>query len=87
MYERDRLRYQSDLTPRVRELAILAVAAHYDSEFERYAHEAFGRTVGLSGMEMAAIRDGALADLMDPEEIAALRLTSSQALEPIPIER
>jgi 4-carboxymuconolactone decarboxylase len=66
------IRYRSDLTPRVRELAILAVAAHHQSLFERYAHEAVGRAVGLSGEEMAAIWAGADLVLADPGEAAAL---------------
>ena len=71
------IRYHSQLTARVRELAILAVAAHCDSAFERYAHEAVGRTIGLADEEMAAIREGALPALHDPEEVAALHLTNA----------
>lgn len=69
------IRYQSGLSARIRELAILAVAAHHESQFERYAHEAVGRTVGLSEIEMAAVRAGTVPALADPEETAALRLT------------
>jgi 4-carboxymuconolactone decarboxylase len=43
------VRYETSLSARVREMAILAVAAHWDSAFERYAHEAVGRTAELPG--------------------------------------
>jgi hypothetical protein len=43
------IRYRSSLTARIREMAILAVAAHWDSAFERYAHEAVGRAAGRPG--------------------------------------
>src|ERR1700730_18396460 len=36
------VRYQTDLSPRVREMSILVVAAAWDSDFERYAHEPIG---------------------------------------------
>jgi 4-carboxymuconolactone decarboxylase len=51
------------------------VAAHWDSEFERTAHEAVGRAVGLSEAELGAIREGGLPPLEDPVERAGVRLT------------
>jgi 4-carboxymuconolactone decarboxylase len=65
------LRYGSGLTPRVRELAVLAVARRWDSEYERYAHEAIGLVSGLTPEEIAALRDGRALDLADPLERAA----------------
>jgi 4-carboxymuconolactone decarboxylase len=50
------IRYRSGLTDRIREMAILAVAAHYDSAFERYAHEAIALGQGLSDEEVADLR-------------------------------
>ena len=44
--------------PRAREIAILLVAAHWDSEFEREAHEAVGAASGLTPDELSALRDG-----------------------------
>ncbi len=41
------VRYQTALSDRAREIAILVVAGHWDSAFEWYAHEAVGRHVGL----------------------------------------
>ncbi|WP_119732132.1 carboxymuconolactone decarboxylase family protein [Thermomonospora amylolytica] len=69
------VRYESGLSDRVREMAILVVAAAWDSAFERHAHEAVGRTVGLTDREMAAIAEGSPLKLEDPYEAAALRLT------------
>jgi 4-carboxymuconolactone decarboxylase len=71
------LRYHSAVPPRARELVILAVAAHHSSRFERNAHEAVGRTVGLTEAEMRAVREGRMPPLADPVEEAALRFTES----------
>jgi 4-carboxymuconolactone decarboxylase len=51
------VRYETALTGRAREIAILVVARVWDSAFERHAHEAVGRVVGLSPAELAALRD------------------------------
>jgi len=66
------IRYRSSLTARIREMAILAVAAHWDSAFERYAHEAAGRAAGLTDGELWSLRDGEPLRLADPAEQAAL---------------
>ena len=52
------IRYRGALTARAREIAILLVAAHWDSAFEREAHEAVGAAAGLTDAELAALRDG-----------------------------
>ncbi len=52
------IRYRGALTARAREIAILLVAAHWDSEFEREAHEAVGAASGLTPDELSALRDG-----------------------------
>lgn len=67
------LRYGADLPARLREIVILAVAAAEDSAFERYAHEAVGRAVGLSDRELEEIRDGVEVTSADPVETIALR--------------
>ena len=54
------VRYETALDDRSREIAILVVAAHWRSGFERYAHEAVGRAAGLTDADLAAIRDGRL---------------------------
>ena len=49
------IRYATGLTDRVREIAILAVAAATGSAFEQHAHERVGRAVGLTDDELAAL--------------------------------
>ena len=71
------VRYESLLSDRVREMAVLLVAAHWGSAFEREAHEAVGRACGLTEDELDALRCGALPDLTDPDEAIALRTTAS----------
>ncbi|MCW4386240.1 carboxymuconolactone decarboxylase family protein [Salinibacterium sp. SYSU T00001] len=66
------VRYETALSPRVREMAILIVAAHWDSAFERMAHEAVGAAAGLSESEMSAIRSGGAPDLGDAVERASV---------------
>ncbi|RSN12494.1 carboxymuconolactone decarboxylase [Nonomuraea sp. WAC 01424] len=66
------VRYGSALSGRVREMAILVVAAHWGSDFERAAHEAVGRACGLSEAELTALREGRPPDLADPAERAAV---------------
>jgi 4-carboxymuconolactone decarboxylase len=67
------IRYRGSLPDRARELAILVVAAHWDSAFERHAHEAVGRHAGLSEAELAAVRDGRDPESADPAELAVVR--------------
>ncbi|MFD5541506.1 carboxymuconolactone decarboxylase family protein [Streptomyces sp. NPDC127079] len=71
------VRYGCVLGDRARELAILAVAAHWNSAFEREAHEAVGRAAGLTEPEMAALRTGTVPELADPGERAVLGTTRS----------
>lgn len=72
------VRYQTGLPARVREMAILAVAQAWDSDYERDAHEAIGRAAGLTEAELAALRTGGDLELADPVERAAL--ASARAL-------
>ena len=69
------VRYGSVLGGRARELAILAVAAHWNSTFEREAHEAAGRAAGLTEPEVTALRAGMAPELADAGERAVLRAT------------
>jgi len=50
------IRYRGTLSARSREIAILLVAARWDSAFEREAHEAVGRAAGLDDEELVALR-------------------------------
>lgn len=65
------IRYQGSLSPREREIAILLVAAHWDSAFEREAHEAVGRSVGLTDDELRALRTGDLSPFTGVEGVVA----------------
>ena len=68
------IRYRTALSPRMRELAILVVANHWGSAFERGAHESVGRAAGLTDADLAALRDGGALDLDDPAEGATVDL-------------
>jgi 4-carboxymuconolactone decarboxylase len=50
------IRYRGSLSDRAREIAILLVATHWDSAFEREAHEAVGAAAGLTAQELEALR-------------------------------
>ena len=52
------IRFGGDLSPLVREVAILAVAAHHRSPFEWWAHEPIGRRAGLDDAQIAALKAG-----------------------------
>ncbi len=67
------LRYETSLSARVRELAILATAAHWDCEFERYAHEPAALAAGLPEEQLGAVRAGQEPDGLDPAELVAFR--------------
>ena len=64
------LRYATGVTDRVREIAILTVAAATRSEFERYAHERVGRAAGLTDDELASLADGSFASSSPAEQTA-----------------
>ncbi|SFS13099.1 4-carboxymuconolactone decarboxylase [Microbacterium sp. cf046] len=50
------IRYRTVFTDRMRELAILLVAARWESAFERESHEAIARAIGFGEPELEAIR-------------------------------
>ena len=57
---------------RLREIAILAVAAHWSSDFEQYAHEPLGRAGGADrGADRRLLAAGAEVALDDPAEAPA----------------
>ena len=66
------LRFRGALSDRARELVILVVAAHWQSDFEWWAHERIGRGVGLTDAEIDALRTGASFTVADPVDQAAL---------------
>ena len=65
------LRFRGSLSDRARELVILVVAAHWQSDFEWWAHERIGRNVGLSDAEIDALRTGAPLTIDDAVDQAA----------------
>jgi 4-carboxymuconolactone decarboxylase len=69
------VRYATALSAREREIAVLVVAAHWDSAFEREAHEAVGRAAGLSEAELADLRAGRRPPFEDPREVACWTIT------------
>ena len=64
------IRYETTLSDRVREMAILAVATHWDSTFERYAHEPIARAAGVTEEQLDALRESTVPDLVDGERQA-----------------
>jgi 4-carboxymuconolactone decarboxylase len=73
------VRYSTQLTDRTREMAILIVAAYWDSAFERHAHEGVGRAVGLTDDEIADLSAGRLPLLHDDHERACAELAFALA--------
>ena len=65
------VRYETSLSDRAREIAILVVSVHWDSEFEWYAHEAVGRHVGLTDDELAALGNQVFEAFSGDEQIIA----------------
>lgn len=69
-----RIRYGSNLAPRLRELIILVVAAHWHSRYEQYGHEATARSVGLNEEEIASLRGGAVPTTLSATERSSVYL-------------
>ena len=66
------VRFETGLTDRVREIAILAVAVATDSGFERWAHERVGRLAGLSETELDGLRAGTFGEGADVDPAEAM---------------
>jgi 4-carboxymuconolactone decarboxylase len=73
------VRFETELTARTREIAILIVAARWGSAFERKAHEGVGRAVGLTDSELDEISAGRIPELADEHERAAANLAFAMA--------
>jgi 4-carboxymuconolactone decarboxylase len=67
------IRYDTGLSARTREIAILAVAAATGSAFEQHAHERVGRAIGLTDDELRGLEDRAFTTT-DPAEQASYDL-------------
>ncbi len=68
------IRFRTGLAPRVREMAILAVAQAWHSAYEQAAHELIGHDAGLTAAEIEALRGGADPGFADDQERAAYRV-------------
>lgn len=71
------LRFGGDLDARTRELVICAVAAQWNSAYERYAHERVAREVGVTDAELEAVRAGAVPAGLPAAEASALELAAA----------
>jgi 4-carboxymuconolactone decarboxylase len=78
------IRYHSRLTARTRELAILAVAARWDSEFEWSSHERVAQSVGVTEQELQFLKGCEVPPLSDPVEQAALEAVQAMLDGDIP---
>ena len=67
------------LDPRLRELAILRVAAILDCEYERKSHTAFGREVGITEAKLKAVSDWTNSDVFNEVDRAVLGFTDEVA--------
>ncbi|HEX2819563.1 MAG TPA: carboxymuconolactone decarboxylase family protein [Streptosporangiaceae bacterium] len=65
------IRFRTNLTPRIREMAILVVAQAWDSGYERDSHEPIGREAGLTEAEIDALRAGENPKFADEQESVA----------------
>ena len=74
------LRFGGQLSDRVREIAILTVAAARGSEFEWNAHVRLGRRAGLTDEEIDGIAAGAATLDAAPERVA-YRLAQAMVIE------
>lgn len=68
------LRFEADLTPREREVAILVTARSQDCAFEWIAHERAGRKEGVPEETIACIRDKQPTSEIDPEDAVIVDL-------------
>lgn len=77
------IRFESGLETRAREVAILAVAAHLSSSFERQVHEPIAEAAGLSKAQIHGLRSGDHR-LLNPDDAlvadAARRLVAKEDL-------
>jgi 4-carboxymuconolactone decarboxylase len=69
------IRYELCLPRRAQEIAILMVAQHRRSEFERFAHEQAGLKAGLTDDDLAALAAGKPPGLHTEEELAVYEAT------------
>ena len=64
------------LSPRVREVVIVAVGAVWGADYELYAHTTLARNAGLSEHAVTTLANGGIPDEMSEHEKIAAHLTS-----------
>jgi 4-carboxymuconolactone decarboxylase len=74
------IRYELTLSRRAQEMAILMVAQHRQSEFERFAHAQAGLKAGLTEDDLAALAAGE-PPALDTEEERAVYETTRRILD------
>ncbi len=62
------VRFESALSPPLRELAILTVAAKWKAQYEWWAHERIARQEGLDERIIESLKAGVLSDFASPAE-------------------
>jgi 4-carboxymuconolactone decarboxylase len=67
------IRFKIHFSERIREIAILTVAAFYGSDFEWISHETLARRIGLSDSDLSAIRRGQENHFCDLTERCVIR--------------
>jgi 4-carboxymuconolactone decarboxylase len=68
-------REHTSLSPRLREVVILAVGAVWQSEYELYAHSAAARSAGISDEAVDVLASGGIPDELSKDEKIAAELT------------
>jgi 4-carboxymuconolactone decarboxylase len=74
-----KIRFDTALTGRQRELAILSVAGVLRSDFERLAHEPAARALGLSQQQIDSVLAGQIPGDLPADEATAGRLARAMA--------
>lgn len=74
------LRYGTSLDARLREVAILVVAAVRDAPFEQHVHEPIARELGLTDAQVAGLRRGEFG-LLDPDATQVARAVAQMIRE------
>ncbi|WP_328785275.1 carboxymuconolactone decarboxylase family protein [Streptomyces canus] len=70
----------ADLSPKLRELAILTVGYATRSAYEVAHHQSHGLKAGLTGEQLAAVADFESSELFDATEKAVMRLAKESTL-------
>jgi 4-carboxymuconolactone decarboxylase len=71
------LRFGSGLSPRIREIAILVIAARFRSEFEWFAHEPAASAAGITGHQLDQLKAGSIPEDLSADEATAAGLIES----------